>query len=114
MEGMHGQILPVRDGVRPAEIYSEAVLCGPEQTALTGDDYKIIYHPYASAAPSKFEIYDRSSDRREQRNLAGRQPAAELQDRLRARTEAAQAAAIRWHRSETGGTGEFELAEEAK
>ena len=114
MEGMQGQMLPVQDTVRGAEVYSEAVLCGPEQTALTSDEYKVIYRPYASAAGAEFEIYDRRRDRREQHNLADQHAAPGLRDRLMARTEAARAVAIQWHPGETAGTDRLALSEQTK
>jgi arylsulfatase len=74
--------LPRRDGEGGREVFSEWIYYGKEQTAFTTDDYKVIYHPDAKGSGSRFEVYDRRRDRREQNNLAGTPAAGELRRRL--------------------------------
>jgi len=88
------QALPMRDGGPRAEVYSEAILYGTEHTALTTDDYRVIYHPYDPSAAEWFEVYDRRRDRLERRDLADTEAASDLRTRLKLLTEeAAQTAA---------------------
>jgi arylsulfatase A-like enzyme len=70
-------------------VYSEAPLFGSDQTALTTDNYKAIYHLSADGGDGSFEIYDRRRDPGEQLDLATGGAAAELRDRLREMTERA-------------------------
>jgi len=74
--------LPRRNGERGVEVYSEGVLHGWEQTALTTDDLKVIYHPYEGTRASAFEVYDRRTDRLERTDLAPAGAAADLRSRL--------------------------------
>jgi hypothetical protein len=90
MGNVQGRPLPRRDGEPGAEVFSEGVLYGSDQTALTTDSYKVIYHLPASG-PGVFEVYDRNRDRGERRNLAETGAARELCERLRVLTEAAMA-----------------------
>jgi hypothetical protein len=87
------QALPQRDGGTPSEVYSEGLLYGKEQTALTTDDYRVVYRAYESTEGERFEVYDRRKDRRERHNLASSGAASELRLRLRRLTQAATAAA---------------------
>lgn len=92
MEGRRVEPLPRRDGGSGAEVFSEGVLHGSEQTALTTDEYKVIYRSGGDEGRGAFEVYDRRSDRGERRDLAGTGAAAALRARLKALTEEAQAA----------------------
>ncbi len=83
-----GQPLPRKNGEPGAEVFSESVLYGSDQTALTTDSYKVIFHRPASG-PGVFEVYDRKNDRAERYNLAETEVAQELRDRLLLLTEKA-------------------------
>jgi len=97
--------IPARNGGPGAEVYSEGVFYGLEMTALTTDDYRIIFHPYEDSAGQRFEVYDRKRDRSEQHDLANTEVASKLRKRLEHRTEAARIAAGQWH---VDGDQEFE------
>ncbi len=92
MEGRRVEPLPRRDGEPGAEVFSEGILHGSEQTALTTNEYKVIYRPGADEGRGAFEVYGRRSDRGERHDLAGTGAATELRARLKALTEEAQAA----------------------
>jgi arylsulfatase A-like enzyme len=102
MPDMRGRGLPTRDGGPGVEVYSEALLHGAEQTALTTDDYKIIYHPHRPSGAPKFQVYARRSDPAERRDLAAQQVALDLRDRLRSRADAAHICALQWEASRAG------------
>ena len=104
MPGMEGAALPRREGLAGAEVYSEGLLYGPDQTALTGDDYKVIYHPHAESGERHFEVYDRRSDREERHDLAGTEAASDLRGRLEELTDESRVAA-----SQVTGTGKAEF-----
>ena len=104
MPGMEGAALPRKDGLVGAEVYSEGLLYGRDQTALTGDDYKVIYHPHAESGERQFEVYDRRSDREEQRDLAGTEAASDLRVRLEELTDESRVAA-----SQMTATGKAEF-----
>jgi len=84
--------LPRYDGQPGDGAYSEAPLYGPDQSALTTDDYKVIYHLPSEGKAGVFEVYDRRADPGEQRDLAAAGVAIEERERLRRMTEAAVAA----------------------
>ena len=84
--------LPRRDGEPGAEVFSEGTLHGAEQTALTTDEYKVIYRPTAEGGRGEFEVYDRRRDRAEREDLAGTDVAAYLRARLKRLTEETKAA----------------------
>jgi arylsulfatase A-like enzyme len=88
------QALPTRDQGSVSEVYSEGIMYGTEHTALTTDDYRIIYHPYDASRQDWFEVYDRRRDRRERHNLADTEAAWGLRSRLKQLTEAAERAAV--------------------
>jgi len=92
MEGRRVEPLPRQDGGLGTQVFSEGILHGSEQTALTTDDYKVIYRPGTDEGRGAFEVYDRRSDRGERRDLAGTGAAADLRARLKAHTEEAHAA----------------------
>jgi arylsulfatase len=85
--------LPRRAVGKGAEVYSEAALYGKEQTALTIDRYRVIYHPYAKSARNQFEVYDRGKDPRERKNLVRTSAASSLRARLKQLTDKAHAEA---------------------
>lgn len=114
MEGVWGRPLPMEDGASAGEVYSEALLHGREQTAFTGEEYKAIYHPYASDGEVRFEVYDRSRDRTEHHDVGDTGAAAALKERLQAYTEAADSAAREWHPDVAGGSGESQLDEHTR
>ena len=93
MADMEGAVLPHREGLAGAQVYSEGLLYGADQAALTGDDYKVIYHPHAESGEGLFEVYDRRSDPGEQRDLAGTDAASELRVALEKLTEESRVAA---------------------
>jgi len=104
--GMSGKPLPRREGDGGAEVYSEGMFYGSEQTALTTDGYKLIYRPHEEPGALRFEVYDRRRDRDERQDLGGTGVAAGLREGLVKRTEAAQEAAERW---KPRGEKEFEV-----
>ena len=87
--GAAASSLPRQDGGPGEMVYSEAPLFGSDQTALTTDRYKAIYHLSADGGDGSFEIYDRRRDPGEQLDLATGRTAAELRDHLREMTERA-------------------------
>ena len=96
LDGAVGQPLPRQSGEGGEEVYSEGVLHGPEQTALTTDRYKAIHRPATQLAGDTYLLYDRSSDRQERVALASSEPASALRERLLSQEKAAQAAARKW------------------
>ena len=106
------EALPRREGEALSEVYSEGLLYGKERTALTTDDYKIVYRPYDGSEGERFEVYDRRRDRRERRNLADTKAASDLRSRLRLLTERAEQAAAQAGRDQGGQ--ELRLSDEAK
>ena len=89
--GVSISALPRYDGQPGDGAYSEAPLYGPDQSALTTDDYKVIYHLPSEEKAGVFEVYDRRADPGEQHDLAGEGVAVEERERLRRMTEAAVA-----------------------
>jgi arylsulfatase len=87
--GAAARPLPRQDGGPGEAVYSEAPLYGADQTALTTDHYKVIYHLPADGDDGSFEVYDRRRDPGEKINLAVGPAAEELKDRLRRMTERA-------------------------
>jgi len=85
-DGFSGGSLPTADGEPGAVVFSEGVLHGEDQVALTTDEYKVIYHPEVG----EFEVYDRRTDRGELRDIAGTGAVNDLRDRLRMLTEEAR------------------------
>ena len=81
--------LPRRDGAKGQDVFSEWIYYGKQQTALTTDDYRVIYHPEAGAGQPRFEVYDRRHDPAEKHDLAGAEIAMDLRDRLQQMTEIA-------------------------
>lgn len=81
--------LPRRDGEPGQVVYSEGPLYGAEQTALTTDRWRVIYHPTWRPA-KQFEVYDRRRDPEEQHDLASTGAAADLREELRQLTEEAR------------------------
>jgi arylsulfatase A-like enzyme len=76
-------------------VYSEARFGGPDETALTTDQWRIIYHPEEQSPEKQFEVYDRRRDSAEQHDVAATGAAADLREQLRKLTEAADQAASR-------------------
>ena len=115
MEGVWGRPLPMEDGASAGEVYSEGLLYGREQTAFTGEEYKVIYHPYAGDGEARFEVYNRRRDRAEHHDVGDTGAAAALKERLQAYTEAADSAAREWHPDVAGGgSGESQLDEHTR
>jgi arylsulfatase A-like enzyme len=104
--------LPRRNGERGQAVYSEAPLYGAEQTALTTDRWRVIYHPTEPSRERQFEVYDRRSDRAEQHDEAATGAAADLRARLRQDTEQARLAVAR--RAAQGAPESAPLTEDAK
>ncbi len=98
--------LPRRNGGPGEMVYSEATLYDSEQTALTTDRYRVIYHP----DEGRFEVYDRAKDRGETHDLAGTDAALDLRARLKQLTQAAQATA----KANAGATSSMRLSEYTK
>lgn len=95
LENAWGDPLPRRDGEPGRAIYSEGILHGPEQTALTSDAHKLIYHV---GAGGEMELYDRRRDRAECSNLFGIEEALGPRTQLLALTEQAAEARARQQR----------------
>ena len=114
LNGHKVQALPRRDGARGCEVYSEALLYGLEQTALTTDGYRVVYHPYGGPRGGRFEVFDRRADRQERHDLAATGAASELRSRLKALAQSAQAEARRWQASRGEEARPFQLSEQAK
>jgi arylsulfatase len=95
-DGLELPPLPRRNAAKGQEVYSEALLYGDEQTALTTPDHRVIYHPYAAAPEDAFEVYDRRRDPKELHNLASEGTAPDLRARLKHLTQLAQGAAEKW------------------
>ena len=93
---LKGGPLPRRDGLPGEAVYSEGILHGVEQTALTTDEYKVIHHPATRLAEERLEVYARGGDREEKTDLAGSDVALDLRGRLVMRTRAAEEAAKKW------------------
>jgi arylsulfatase len=110
MGEIQGRPLPRRDGEPGVEVFSEGVLYGAEQTALTSDRYKAIYHLPASG-PGRFEVYDREADRGERRDLSKTGAARDLRERLRVLTEAVMARRVTGNEE---GAPRREVGEEAR
>jgi len=106
------QALPMRNSQAASEVYSEGLLYGTERTALTTDKYKIVYHPYEGSGNDQFEVYDRSSDRRERHNLASTNAASDLRHHLRALTEGADRTAAQVTSDPT--VGALNISDDAK
>jgi hypothetical protein len=83
-------------------VYSEGIFAGPEQTALTTDRWRIIYHPSESSPERRFEVYDAQQDPMERRRVALPPDGAQLPSQLRALTEAACRATVQRQRREAG------------
>ena len=81
--------LPRRDGAKGQEVFSEWIYYGKQQTALTTDDYRVLYHPEAGEGQPRFEVYDRHRDPDEKHDLAATKIAMELRGRLQQMTEIA-------------------------
>jgi len=88
--GREARPLPRQAGLKGDEVYSEATLYGEEQTALTTDDWRVIYRPFSKSQSARFEVYDRRKDPLEKTNLAPADAAKELQERLRRLSNEAQ------------------------
>jgi arylsulfatase A-like enzyme len=110
-QGVSAAALPRQEAGGGAGAYSEAMLYGPDQSALTTDDYKVIYHLPTEEAGESFEVYDRRADPGERHDLAAEGVAMGESERLRRMTEAAMAA-----RAEQGAgeAPKVELNETAK
>jgi arylsulfatase len=79
------------DGAPGGQVYSEGLLHSDRQTALTTDEWKLIYTPGQDGAAGRFEVYDRATDRGEHEDLAHTDAASDLRERLRGLTEEAAA-----------------------
>ncbi len=94
-----GEPLPRKDGLDGEEVYSEGVLHGLEQVALTTDSYRVIWRPKAGPYPEALRVYDRRADPAEQEDLADTAAAADLRERLKRRAAAALEDCRRWKAS---------------
>ncbi len=90
-----GKPLPRRSGETGGEVYSEGVLYGSEQGALTTERYKAIWRPATRLTEEWLLVYDRLADPREQEDLSETEAAAAMADRLKRRASAAKKAAAR-------------------
>lgn len=105
--GKKPKALPRNNGGPGEMVYSEATLYDLEQTALTTDRYRVIYHP----TEGRFEVYDRAKGRSEMRDLADTDAALDLRVHLKQLTQAAQAAA---QANEGKTSGSISLSEHTK
>ncbi len=110
IDGLGRRVLPRRDRDVGGEVYSEGLLHGSAQTALTTDDYRVIYHP----SGGEFEVYDRRTDRVEQFDLAHTGEAAEVRERLKLLTDEALRNARATTPSEEGMPQPTELPAETR
>lgn len=81
-------------------VYSESTFWGQEQTALTTDRWRVIYHTTEKLPEKQFEVYDRKHDPLEQRNLVSTGAAKNLCDQLRQMSTSAARIATRRAKSE--------------
>lgn len=88
-EGVKGRGLPRRDGLKGTQVFSEWMLYGNEQTALTTDTYKLIYWPQTPRKKASIEVYDLRTDREERNDLAASPVAEELRSELLRYTQTA-------------------------
>jgi len=110
IDGLGRRVLPRRDRGVGGEVYSEGLMHGSEQTALTTDDYRITYHP----SGGEFEVYDRRTDRAEQFDLSHTGEAAEVRERLKLLTDEALRNARETTPSEEGMPQPTELPAETR
>ncbi len=95
LPGAIGRPLPRKSGGAGEEVYSEGILHGPEQTALTMDTYKIIHRANNPLAGEIYLIYDRKVDRQE-RKVVDKRETDSLKVRLLAQEKEALSAARQW------------------
>ncbi len=100
--GREARPLPRQAGLKGDEVYSEGTLYGEEQTALTTDDWRVIYRPFNKLQSARFEVYDRRQDPLERTNLAPAGAAKELRERLRRLSEEAQQQVVARAKREQG------------
>ena len=96
LPGAVGRPLPRKSGGDGEEAYSEGILHGPEQTALTTDSYKVIHRPNNPLAGEMYLIYNRKVDRQESTALAEKEASPAIKARLIAQERAAMEAARKW------------------
>ncbi len=95
LPGAVGRPLPRKSGDKGEAVYSEGILHGPEQTALTTDSYKVIHRPNNPLAGEMYLIYNRKVDCQESAALDEKETAP-LKARLIAQERAAMEAARKW------------------
>jgi arylsulfatase len=100
--GREARPLPRQAGLKGDEVYSEAMLYGEEQTALTTDEWRVIYRPFNKSPKARFEVYDRRKDPLEKTNLAPAGAVKYLQARLRRLSEEAQREVVARAKREQG------------
>lgn len=93
--GFRGRPLPRTNGATGTEVYSEGILYGSEQGALTTDRYKAIWRPATQLTEEWLLVYDRLADPREQKDLS-ETAAADLVERLKRRARTAKKVAAAW------------------
>jgi len=96
---LQGDPLPRQEGPGGGEVYSEGILHGLEQVALTTDSHRVIWRPKAPPYPEALRVYDRESDPGEQADLSDTGTAADLRERLKRRAEAALQDSHQWKTS---------------
>jgi arylsulfatase A-like enzyme len=114
LEGARGHALPTADGGPGEHVYSEAVLHGAEQTALTTPERKVICHLSENPGEPRFEVYDRRRDRGEQHDIAQVPAGAEVTARLWELTKAAQRSAAQWQSDAEKADSELRLDPETR
>lgn len=108
------QYLPMHNGQQGACVFSEAPLYGPEQTALTTDQWRIIYHPTERSAQKQFEVYDRVKDPAEHHDLSSTAAAQELRQQLQCLTKASAVIQNRRIKAKTRKSRPSPLTEETQ
>jgi arylsulfatase A-like enzyme len=91
--GFRGRPLPRRKSEIGAEVYSEGLLYGAEQGALTTERYKAIWRPATRLSEEQLFVYDRLVDREEQHDVSETEAAASVRERLQEKAKAAKKAA---------------------
>jgi arylsulfatase A-like enzyme len=99
-----GRPLPREAAAPGSEVYTEGILYGPEQVALTTERYKAIWQPATRLSEERLLVYDRLADREERHDLSETEGVAELADRLKRRAGAAKRMA---ERSDIGREHDF-------
>lgn len=112
--GMKWHVLPKYNQGKGKEVYSEGLLYGIEQTALTNDTRKVIYQPKSLTGKPRFEVYNLRTDKNEQKNIAGKSTALDACRRLEIMTADSLRIAQHIYTKERSSTSRKRLSENTK